>query len=150
MAKNTYKQDEILEEPFDIRHLLRASSYIKKYQKRMIIAILLSSLGGAFGYIAPMITQHALDVAIPDKNFRLLFSLVIALLALYTGSIIFVTIRSKIMVEVSQNIIYDIRKDLFEHLQKLPFQYYDDRPHGKILIRVVNYVNSSRICSPTD
>ena len=46
------------------------------------------------------------------------------------------------MVEVSQNIIYDIRKDLFEHLQKLPFQYYDDRPHGKILIRVVNYVNS--------
>lgn len=74
MAKNTYKQDEILEEPFDIRHLLRASSYIKKYQKRMIIAILLSSLGGAFGYIAPMITQHALDVAIPDKNFRLLFS----------------------------------------------------------------------------
>ena len=142
MAKNTYKQDEILEEPFDIRHLLRASSYIKKYQKRMIIAILLSSLGAAFGYIAPMITQHALDVAIPDKNFRLLFSLVIALLALYTGSIIFVTIRSKIMVEVSQNIIYDIRKDLFEHLQKLPFQYYDDRPHGKILIRVVNYVNS--------
>ena len=78
MAKNTYKQDEILEEPFDIRHLLRASSYIKKYQKRMIIAILLSSLGGAFGYIAPMITQHALDVAIPDKNFRLLFSLAIA------------------------------------------------------------------------
>ena len=46
------------------------------------------------------------------------------------------------MVDVSQEIIYDIRKDLFEHLQKLPFQYYDDRPHGKILIRVVNYVNS--------
>ena len=35
MAKNTYKQDEILEEPFDIRHLLRASSYIKKYQKQL-------------------------------------------------------------------------------------------------------------------
>ena len=43
---------------------------------------------------------------------------------------------------MSQSIIYDIRKDLFAHLQKLPFQYYDDRPHGKILIRVVNYVNS--------
>ncbi len=46
------------------------------------------------------------------------------------------------MVNVSQNIIYDIRRDLFAHLQKLSFQYYDDRPHGKILIRVVNYVNS--------
>lgn len=142
MAKNTYKQDEILEEPFDIRHLLRASSYIKKYQKRMICAILLSGIGGAFGYVAPMIIQRALDVTIPDKNFRLLFSLVGALIGIYTVSVIFTTIRSKIMVDVSQSIIYDIRKDLFAHLQKLPFQYYDDRPHGKILIRVVNYVNS--------
>lgn len=142
MARNTYKQDEILEEPFDIRHLLRASSYIKKYQKRMICAILLSGIGGAFGYVAPMIIQRALDVAIPGKNFRLLFSLVGALIGIYTVSVIFTTIRSKIMVDVSQSIIYDIRKDLFAHLQKLPFQYYDDRPHGKILIRVVNYVNS--------
>lgn len=142
MAKNTYKQDEILEEPFDIRHLLRASSYIKKYQKRMICAILLSGIGGAFGYVAPMIIQRALDVAIPDKNFRLLFSLVGVLIGIYTVSVIFTTIRSKIMVDVSQSIIYDIRKDLFAHLQKLPFQYYDDRPHGKILILVVNYVNS--------
>ena len=142
MARNTYKQDEILEEPFDIRHLLRASSYIRKYQKRMIVAILLSGIGGAFGYVAPMIIQRALDVAIPDKNFRLLFSLVGALTGIYAVSVIFTTIRSRIMVDVSQSIIYDIRKDLFAHLQKLPFQYYDDRPHGKILIRVVNYVNS--------
>ena len=46
------------------------------------------------------------------------------------------------MIVVGQEIIYDIRKDLFEHLQKLPFQFYDDRPHGKILTRVINYVNS--------
>ena len=38
MAKNTYKQDEVLEEPFDIRHLLRASSYIKKYAGRMAVS----------------------------------------------------------------------------------------------------------------
>ena len=52
MAKNTYKQDEVLEEPFDIRHLLRASSYIKKYAGRMVVAILLSGIGGAFGYLS--------------------------------------------------------------------------------------------------
>ena len=40
------------------------------------------------------------------------------------------------------NIIFDVRTDLFKHLQELPFEYYDNRPHGKILIRVVNYVNS--------
>ena len=46
------------------------------------------------------------------------------------------------MVTVSQGIIYDIREDLFAHLQKLPFSYYDSRPAGKILVRVINYVNS--------
>ena len=142
MAKNTYKQDEILEEPFDIRHLLRASSYIKKYIKQMMLAIVLSGIGGGLGYISPMIVQRALDVAIPNKNVRYLVTLVCMLIGLYVVSVIFTTIRSYIMVEVSQNIIYDIRKDLFQHLQELPFQYYDDRPHGKILIRVVNYVNS--------
>ena len=142
MAKNTYKQDEVLEEPFDIKHLLRASSYIKKYAKRMVFAILLSGIGGASGYVAPMVIQRALDLAIPEKNERLLFSLVGMLVGIYLVSVIFTTIRSRIMVDVSQSIIYDIRKDLFAHLQELPFQYYDDRPHGKILIRVVNYVNS--------
>ena len=125
MAKNTYKQDEILEEPFDIRHLLRASSYIKKYRRGMILAIVLSGIGGAFGYVAPMIIQRALDIAVPDKNMRLLFSLVAALIAIYVVSVIFTTIRSRIMVDVSQNIIYDIRKDLFEKMQSLPIRYFD-------------------------
>lgn len=93
-------------------------------------------------HVAAMVIQRALDLAIPEKNERLLFSLVGMLVGIYLVSVIFTTIRSRIMVDVSQSIIYDIRKDLFAHLQELPFQYYDDRPHGKILIRVVNYVNS--------
>ena len=140
--RNTYKEDEVLETPFDYHHLLRAFVYIKKYLGKMIFALVLSAIGGITGLFGPMITQKALDVAIPDKNVRMLFMLVALLCFTFILSIIFTTIRSRIMINVSQNIIYDIRKDVFEHLQKLPFQYYDDRPHGKILIRVVNYVNS--------
>ncbi len=140
--RNTYREDEVLETPFDYHHLLRASVYIKKYAGKMILALVLSAIGGIMGLFGPMITQEALDVAIPDKNMRMLLMLVALLCCCFILSIIFTTIRSRIMINVSQNIIYDIRKDVFEHLQKLPFQYYDDRPHGKILIRVVNYVNS--------
>ena len=140
--RNTYKEDEILEEPFNYRHLLRASVYIKKYIRFMGLALFLSALGGITALFMPMITKKALDVAVPEKNMKMLYSLVGLLVLSYALSIIFVSIRSRIMVRVSQNIIYDIRKDIFGHLQKLPFQYYDDRPHGKILIRVVNYVNS--------
>lgn len=141
-TKNTYRKDEVLEEPFDIKHLLRASSYIKKYLKKMIVALLFSAIGGATALLGPIITQKALDEVIPNKDMRTLVLLGILLVGVYAVSVIFVTIRSKIMVKVSQTIIYDIRKDLFAHMQKLSFQYYDDRPHGKILIRVVNYVNS--------
>jgi len=140
--RNTYREDEVLETPFDYRHLLRASVYIKKYLKKMIFALFLSAIGGITALFGPMITQKALDVAIPNEDIRMLLLLVGLFCICFILSIIFTTIRSKIMINVSQNIIYDIRKDVFEHLQKLPFQYYDDRPHGKILIRVVNYVNS--------
>ena len=108
----------------------------------MILALVLSAIGGIAGLFSPIIVQRALDVAIPDKNERQLVMLVFILIGIYLISIVFTTIRSRIMVGVGQDMIYDIRKDIFEHLQKLPFQYYDDRPHGKILIRVVNYVNS--------
>ena len=140
--RNTYRQDERLDEPFDLRHLLLASAYIKKYIGKMGLAIFLSAIGGATGLLAPMITQRALDEAIPQKNTPYLLQLAGLLVAVYVVSVIFTTIRSRIMTKVSQRIIYDIRKDLFAHLQRLSFKYFDDRPHGKILIRVVNYVNS--------
>ena len=66
---------------------------------------------------------------------------IVALLTILL-SITMVCIRTRLMVIVGQEIIYDIRKDLFEHLQKLPFQFYDDRPQGKILTRVIHYVNN--------
>ena len=140
--RNTYKEDEVLETPFDVHHLVRATVYVKKYAKRMLVAFLLSALGGIASLFTPMITRQALDVAIPNEDMKMLFTLVGILVGCCIITVIFTTIRSRIMIRVGQGIVFDIRKDLFEHLQKLPFQYYDDRPHGKILVRVVNYVNS--------
>lgn len=143
MAKrNTYRQDEALETPFDIRHMRRAWVYIARYKWKMLLALCLSALGAIAGLFAPVVTQLALDQAIPYKDKAQLFILAGALVGVFVAAVVLVTLRSRIMVRVSQRIIYDIRKDLFAHLQQLPFQYYDDRPHGKILIRVVNYVNS--------
>ena len=136
--RNTYREDEVLETPFDFHHLMRASVYIKKYLGKMILALSLSAIGGVTALFGPMLTQKALDEAIPDKDMRMLVTLVLVLLGTYAVSVLFTTVRSRIMVRVGQGIIFDSRRDLFAHLQKLPFQYYDDRPHGKILIRVVN------------
>ena len=108
----------------------------------MILALVLSVFAAVSGLLAPLITQYALDNTIPQKNIPQLFLLSGLLVLTIAVSVAFSNIRSRIMTVVGQDIIFDIRTDLFAHLQELPFQYYDDRPHGKILIRVVNYVNS--------
>ena len=69
--RNTYKEDEVLETPFEFRHLLRSFVYIKKYAWRMGLAFFLSALGGIMGLFGPMITQKALDDAIPNKNIKI-------------------------------------------------------------------------------
>ncbi|MBQ6633378.1 MAG: ABC transporter ATP-binding protein [Ruminococcus sp.] len=142
MARNKYDVDEQLETPFDFGHLKRSFKYIKKYRGKMMLSLAISILAAIAGLIGPLITQRALDVTIPKGRIAELVGLAALLLGCTLLSVVLGNIRSRIMTVVGQNIIFDIREDLFEHLQKLPFTYYDDRPHGKILIRVINYVNS--------
>ncbi|SEP00816.1 ABC transporter ATP-binding protein [Paenibacillus sp. OV219] len=142
MARNKFDIDENLESPFNIKHFRRALVYIRRQQKPMIIAFVLSALSAGISLSAPLIMQHIVDVTIPAKEKQSLFWYSLLMLATIVVSVILATIRSRMMTRVGQDIIFDIRMDLFKHLQKLPFQYYDDRPQGKILIRVVNYVNS--------
>ncbi|CAM4390659.1 ABC transporter ATP-binding protein [Paenibacillus typhae] len=142
MARNKFDVDENLESPFNIKHFRRAMIYIRRKKKPMIIAFLLSALSAAISLSAPLIMQHVVDVTIPAKAKGALVGWSALMLLTIVVSVVLATIRSRIMTRVGQDIIFDIRTDLFKHLQELPFKYYDDRPQGKILIRVVNYVNA--------
>ena len=133
MARNKFDVDETLETPFDFRHLKRALVYVKKYRKKMILALSLSAASVIIGLFSPVITH---------KDIPQLILMAVLLTITILVSVIIATIRSRIMTAVGQDIIFDIRTDLFEHLQRLSFEYYDSRPHGKILVRVINYVNS--------
>ena len=142
MARNKFDIDETLETPFDIRHLKRALVYCAKYKGKIFLSLFLSALAAIVGLLAPLFSQYALDVSIPDGNIPQIIFLGVLMLASIFVSVILSAKRSRIMTKVGQDIVYDIRKDLFEHLQRLPFEYYDSRPHGKILVRVINYINS--------
>lgn len=142
MARNRYDMDEALEDRFDINQLKRLAAYISPYKKRMawVVVVMLSS--SALTMLVPIFFQYVMDKAIPQKSVKALVicSILTLIIALYSG--LSLRIKTKHMNEIGQNIIHDIRSDLFCHLQELPFSYYDDRPHGKIQVRVVNYVNS--------
>ncbi|MCI7233377.1 MAG: ABC transporter ATP-binding protein/permease [Oscillospiraceae bacterium] len=142
MARNKFDVDEELESPFDIRHFKRALKYVARYKKQVIISMILSIFAAVIGLFAPLITQRALDVTIPAGDKKELILLAVLLLLSIIISVEFSAVRARIMTKAGQDMVYDIRKDLFKHLQQLPFEYYDTRPHGKILTRVINYVNS--------
>ncbi len=142
MARNKFDVDEQLETPFDIRHLKRSLKYAAKYKKRIALSLTLSAIGVIIGLLSPLIVQNAIDNYMPAGDIPKIILSGAALLACIVVSVIFAKIRSTMMTKVGQDIVYDIRKDLFEHMQKLSFDYYDSRPHGKILTRIINYINS--------
>ncbi len=142
MARNKYDVDEVLEDRFDINQLKRLGSYIAPYKKQMIWVILIMMSSSALVMLIPKFLQEIMDKSIPAKDMRsiLIYSGLTLIIAIYSA--ISLRIKIKITNEIGQNIIHKLRYDIFEHLQELPFSYYDNRPHGKIQVRVVNYVNS--------
>ncbi len=142
MARNKYDIDETLESSFDLSQLKRSMVYIRKYKVLFFKAFTFSMISIICGLILPLFTEHVIDRFIPEKDLKML---------LISGAGIVITViiqaicnknRSRSSAMAGSAIIRDMRHDLYVHLQDLPFDYYDSRPHGKILVRVINYVNS--------
>ena len=142
MARNKFDVDETLESPFQWKHLKRAFQYIGRHRFQMIGALALSVLASICTLYTPKIMSRVLDEVVPAGDVQTLVRWALIYCGLIVVSIVFTVIRARVMAYVSQEIIFDIRRDLFHHLQELPFSYYDSRPAGKILVRVINYVNS--------
>lgn len=142
MARNRYDMDEILEDKFDIRQLKRLAGYVSPYKGRMAGIILLMLSASALTMMVPIFFQRIMDYYIPGKDMDKIVAVSLLTLAVAAYSAAAMVLKIKTMSIVGQDIIHAIRTDIFNHLQELPFSYYDDRPHGKIQVRVVNYVNS--------
>lgn len=142
MARNTYDQDETLEQGFSMYHVKRLYDYMKPYNKHIFLCMFLMIISSILGLLGPYIIKVTLDVYIPNKDISGLTYATIAFILSLIGISWIMKHRIKTMGRVGQDILIDMRHDLFVNLQKLPFTYYDTRPHGKILVRVVNYINS--------
>ena len=142
MARNKFDADEEIEQKFNPHIIKRLFQWIKPYRKSMILSCIIMLLASGISLTSPWLTKKAIDEAIPTKNYTMLFILSgIMLLSTFVVRVLLAQ-KLKIMTRVAQKIIVEIRREVFTKLQALPFSYFDSRPHGKILIRVVNYVNS--------
>ena len=140
--RNKSNVDEELTEQFNWHDYARLAQYIKPYLKQIYVILAVIILANVAGMLGPYFTKITIDTIIPQKNLGQL-----ALVGLlYTASLFFIgwCLRYRIyhITELGQDVLKDMRLDIFQHLQKLSFSYFDSRPHGKILIRVVNYINT--------
>ncbi|MCI8633878.1 MAG: ABC transporter ATP-binding protein [Lachnospiraceae bacterium] len=142
MARNKYNVDETLETEFNFKHLMRSFQYIKRYKKLFFGAFFFSMVSILCGLLMPLFTANAIDEMIPNRDIRSLIIAGLSLVVIVVVQALCNRFRSRCSALAGQAIIRDIRRDLFTHLQELPFDYFDSRPHGKILVRVINYVNS--------
>ena len=140
--RNTYREDEELEEQINFRDILRVGKYLKPYMAQVARILVVVISMSCIVVAVPYLTKIMIDEAIPNKDLGKLGILAVILAALIVLYEFGLRYRTVAITRVGQLMLKDMRRDIFTHIQTLPFSYFDSRPHGKILIRVVNYVNS--------
>ncbi|MCL2184970.1 MAG: ABC transporter ATP-binding protein/permease [Treponema sp.] len=140
--RNRYDVDEYLDEKVSLFNVKRVLGYLIKAQGHLKLSLIFSILSSIASLVGPLFIKTALDEAVPNKDVKQLFMMGVYLTASIIISVALSTIRNILVAKAGAGIIHDIRQDLFAHLQKLSFNFFDSRPHGKIFVRVVPYVNS--------
>ena len=141
MRVNKYDVDE-RNTNFSFKNLKRALKYLKDYKKKLFIALIVSLVSTLLTLIYAKLIQYGIDNITSGWNFSGLVKLCLIGISIQIGVILTIKIKNDILVKVNQNIVEDLKNDLFSHLQYLSSKYYDTRPHGKILVRLTEYAES--------
>ncbi|WP_026342463.1 ABC transporter ATP-binding protein [Paenibacillus fonticola] len=142
-----YQDDELIDKAFDWTQFRRLFSYMKPYAKQMLpLVLIMTILGTITKLTVPYLTSIAIDKAIAppigSPSLKLLYTLTVIIVVLYIVQWGASKLRIKYTNIIGQKVIYDLRSDLFRHIQKLSFNFFDKRPAGSVLVRVTNDVNS--------
>jgi len=142
MAKrNTYFQDEVIQRKIDVKQLGRVLRYVIPFKHIFALVCALMFLSSLVALIPPLVLKQITDVVIPDKDYAQLAYMVLSMVALAVIEISITFVHSRMMGKTGHTLIAKIRQDIFYKLQELPFDYFDNRPNGKIVVRVTEYVN---------
>ena len=142
MAVNSFREDERLEGIGKARTLKRLFSYMFAYKLQIFGVLICMLITVGISLINPLMIETAIDVYIAGRDLRGLARLAALAAVLNLIFIVMVKVRMFVMAKISNQILLDIRQELYEHIQTLSFSFFDSRPTGKILARIIGDVNS--------
>lgn len=142
MAKrNTFFEDEKIEKKIDIKQLGRTLKYILPYKKLLFLMTCMMLVVSVVSLLPPRLLKQIVDVVVVNKDYRQLVLLGAGMVLLAAVEILATFIQARSMGKMGFSIISSIRTDIFNRLQQLSFDYFDNRPDGKIVVRVTEYIN---------
>ncbi len=142
MAKrNTFFEDEKIEKKIDMKQLGRTLKYILPYKKLLFLMSCMMLLAAVVSLLPPRLLKFIVDEVVINKDYKQLAVVGGFLVLLATVEILATFIQSRTMGKMGLNIISKIRTDIFDRLQQLSFDFFDNRPDGKIVVRVTEYIN---------
>ncbi|WP_448902446.1 ABC transporter ATP-binding protein [Eubacterium sp.] len=142
MAYNSYKEDEKSVEKSKLQTLKRLLSYLLKYKWTIVLVLMLMGYCVVVSLINPLIIESAIDNHIGNKDYIGLYKLLIIALIINLIATFAIKLRMYIMAKMCNQILLTIRQELYTHIQKLGFKFFDSRPTGKILSRIIGDINS--------
>ena len=138
MTAKGIHEEEIFGKAYDAHLARRLLAYLKPYAGRVTLAVLVLIGVAGLQIIGPLLTRAAIDTAIPQGDLELLWKLV----ALYGGTLVLAFgldyVQTVLTTWLGQRIMYDLRVQVFKHLQSLPLRYFDRNPVGRLMTRVTN------------
>ena len=142
MAVNSYKDDEVSVERSKVQTLKRLFAYLFAYKWQIILVLLIMGYGVVISLVNPLIMEEAIDGHIAVGDLKGLYKLLLIALVLNIALVFMIKLRMYVMAKICNNILLTIRQELYTHIQKLDFQFFDSRPTGKILSRIIGDINS--------
>ena len=142
MAFNSYKKDENTITAGKAATLFRLFSYLLSYKKQIIGVLFIMGFCVVVNLLNPLIMEAAVDDYISAGDFRGLLRLILFAVVINLLMVAGIKIRMYVMAKVCNSILVTIRQELYVHIQTLDFQFFDSRPTGKILARIIGDINS--------
>jgi ATP-binding cassette subfamily B protein len=135
-------QEEVLDKSYDATLLRRLLVYLRPYRGLAALAVLLLLMGAGLALVGPLLTQRALDVAIPRHDMGLLGTLAAVFLAALLLEFAVEYGQTLLTAYIGQRVMYDLRMQIFGHLQRLSISFFDRNPVGRLMTRVTSDVET--------
>lgn len=140
--RNTYYKDEQVEHKINLSSVFSIMKYVFRFKWSFIGVMVLLILSSVLALLPPFFVERLTDYVVVSEDYREFAKIIFSLVTIGILDVVINFVNSYVMGKTGQKIICLIRKDVFDNLMRLPFDFFDNRPAGKIVIRVTNYVDN--------